>query len=173
MHRFSARCAQRMVVRAAAGVRYVAPAHSSLGSAVSAAYPWQQRRCCSTTAPGGGEDAAVGVKADCALDKELQQRLHKLIHADRVVVFLTGSPDQPRCRFTAMMVDMLRQLGFEYGFVNILEDDDVCEGLKVYSSWPTYPQMYVDGELVGGFDVTKEMVMNGELMKLLKEKKIV
>eukprot|EP00658_Telonema_sp_P-2_P062525 TRINITY_DN51198_c0_g1_i1.p1 TRINITY_DN51198_c0_g1~~TRINITY_DN51198_c0_g1_i1.p1 ORF type:complete len:118 (+),score=40.69 TRINITY_DN51198_c0_g1_i1:170-523(+) len=67
--------------------------------------------------------------------------------------FLTGSPEAPRCRFTVSLVDILNQIGVQYSYVNILEDDEVCEGLKEFSSWPTYPQVYIDGELIGGYDI--------------------
>ncbi|KEG14008.1 glutaredoxin-like protein [Trypanosoma grayi] len=95
-----------------------------------------------------------------------------IIAKDRVVVFLTGTPEKPRCRFTAQMVDMLQQLEVHYSFCNILDDDEVCEGLKTYSDWPTYPQLYIDGELIGGYDVCKNMLLSGQLTQLLKEKEL-
>jgi Grx4 family monothiol glutaredoxin len=100
----------------------------------------------------------------------LHAKLRGLINQDRLVVFLTGTPEEPRCRFTFAMSDMLRQLGVQYTYVNILSDDDVCEGLKEYSNWPTYPQVYLDGELLGGYDVCKKMLLDGELTKMLKDK---
>lgn len=106
------------------------------------------------------------------VDPQLAGELKKLIAQDRVVVFLTGSPDEPRCGFTARMTSLLQQFQVPYSFVNILEDDAVCEGLKVYSDWPTYPQMYVDEELVGGYDVVKQMALSGDLVKLLKDKNL-
>ena len=102
----------------------------------------------------------------------LRTEIADMIAQDRVVVFLTGTPQQPRCGFTVRMVDLLKQFQVEYSFVNILEDDDVCEGLKAYSDWPTYPQMYVDKELVGGYDLVKQMALDGSLVKLLKEKEL-
>ncbi|ORC90440.1 glutaredoxin-like protein [Trypanosoma theileri] len=101
---------------------------------------------------------------------QLSAVISGIIAKDRVVVFLTGTPEEPRCRFTMQMVDMMNQIGIKYSFFNILDDDDVCEGLKTYSDWPTYPQLYIDGELLGGYDVCKNMMLNGELTKLLKEK---
>jgi monothiol glutaredoxin len=104
------------------------------------------------------------------ISEELANAIDVIIKKDRMVVFLTGTPQRPRCRFTAATVDILKQLGVKYSFFDILDDDEICEGLKVHSGWPTYPQIYVDGELVGGYDVCKSMLLSGELTKLLKEK---
>ncbi|CBH16175.1 monothiol glutaredoxin, putative [Trypanosoma equiperdum] len=101
---------------------------------------------------------------------ELAAAIRRIIAEDRIVIFLTGTPQEPRCGFTVKMVDMMHQLGVKYSFYNILEDDEVCEGLKIYSDWPTYPQLYIDGDLVGGYDVCKGMLLSGQLTKLLKEK---
>ncbi|KAG8347388.1 putative Glutaredoxin [Trypanosoma vivax] len=103
----------------------------------------------------------------------LATAISNVISKDRVVVFLTGTPEEPRCGFTIKMVDMLAQLGIRYSFFNILEDDEICEGLKRYSDWPTYPQLYIDGNLIGGYDVCKDMLLNGQLTKLLKEKDLI
>ncbi|RNF03577.1 glutaredoxin-like protein [Trypanosoma rangeli] len=103
---------------------------------------------------------------------ELAASIQDIISRDRVVIFLTGTPEQPRCRFTVQMVDMMRQLDVPYSFFNVLDDDEVCEGLKTYSDWPTYPQLYIDGELVGGYDVCKNMLLNGQLTKLFKGKNL-
>ncbi|ESS60783.1 glutaredoxin-like protein [Trypanosoma cruzi Dm28c] len=102
----------------------------------------------------------------------LAASIKDIILKDRVVIFLTGTPEEPRCRFTAQMVDMMQQMGVQYSFFNVLDDDDVCEGLKTYSDWPTYPQLYIDGELVGGYDVCKNMLLNGQLTRLFQEKKL-
>ena len=103
---------------------------------------------------------------------ELRADIEQKLKSARVVVFLTGTPQQPRCGFTMRMVDLLRQFGVAYTSYDILEDDDFCAGLKRYSDWPTYPQMYVDGELVGGYDATKQMALDGSLVKMLKEKQL-
>ncbi|KAF8291563.1 putative monothiol glutaredoxin [Trypanosoma cruzi] len=102
----------------------------------------------------------------------LAASIKDIILKDRVVIFLTGTPEEPRCRFTAQMVDMMQQMGVQYSFFNVLDDDDVCEGLKTYSDWPTYPQLYIDGELVGGYDVCNNMLLNGQLTRLFQEKKL-
>jgi monothiol glutaredoxin len=119
-----------------------------------------QRRLCSS-----GEPPAVD-----ELPESLKATIRNIIGQARIVVFLTGTPEIPRCRFTNALVDILRQVGVKYSYYDILQDDEVCEGLKVYSSWPTYPQVYIDGELIGGYDVTKQLLLSGELTKMLKAK---
>ncbi|CAD2222490.1 glutaredoxin-like protein [Angomonas deanei] len=108
--------------------------------------------------------APSDVEADLAKD------IKGIIDNDRLVVFLTGTPENPRCRFTVQLVDLLVQLGVKYSFFNILDDDEVCEGLKTYSDWPTYPQIYIDGELLGGYDIARKMMLDGTFTKMLKEK---
>lgn len=104
--------------------------------------------------------------------QQLHDAIDRIIAQDRVVVFLTGTPMQPRCRFTGAIVDILKQLGIKYSYFNILDDDEVCEELKEYKNWPTYPQVYIDGELLGGYDVCKKMMLDGELTKMLSEKNL-
>lgn len=101
---------------------------------------------------------------------DLAKDIKDIIEHDRLVVFLTGTPEQPRCRFTVQLVDLFNQLGIKYSFFNILDDEEVCEGLKTYSDWPTYPQVYLDGELLGGYDICKKMMLDGELIRTFKEK---
>jgi monothiol glutaredoxin len=80
---------------------------------------------------------------------------------------MKGTPDFPQCGFSGRAIQILEQCGAEYAFVNILEDPEIRENLKVYSNWPTFPQLFVNGELVGGSDIMLEMFQNGELQKLL------
>lgn len=120
-------------------------------------------------------------RARAKLPPQLRKDLQAMIDQDRIVVFMTGSPARPRCRFTAMLVELLGQLGgdqqtgrrgLRYSYVDIMQDDEICEGLKVYSGWPTYPQMYIDGQLIGGYDLAKAMVEDGSLIAMLSEKKL-
>ncbi len=83
------------------------------------------------------------------------------------VLFMTGTPDFPQCGFSAQTVAALRAVGAEFKSVNIFEEPEIREALKRYSNWPTYPQLYVNGELIGGCDITLEMYQSGELKKLL------
>jgi len=86
-----------------------------------------------------------------------------------VVLFMKGTPDFPQCGFSAQTVAALRAVGADFRHVNIFEEPELREALKRYSNWPTYPQLYVKGELVGGCDIALEMYRSGELKKLLEE----
>ena len=98
----------------------------------------------------------------------IEERLKLLLNQQRVMLFLKGVPSAPRCGFSRQIVEMLDSIDASYGAFDILQDEEVRQGLKEYSDWPTYPQLYVDGELVGGLDIVKEMVEDGELEGLLK-----
>lgn len=97
--------------------------------------------------------------------ESLQDRLKKLTHSSDVVLFMKGSPDAPRCGFSRQAVEMLSEETVEFGSFDILSDDEVRQGLKEYSDWPTYPQLYVKGELVGGLDIMKEMKSDGQTLR--------
>lgn len=81
---------------------------------------------------------------------------------------MKGSPDFPQCGFSGRAVQILENCGVEYAYVNIFEDPDLREGLKVYSQWPTFPQLYINGELIGGSDIMLDLFESGELQKRLK-----
>ncbi len=85
--------------------------------------------------------------------EELDKRLAELVKAAPVMLFMKGTPSTPQCGFSRQLVGLLREQGVRYGFFNILADDEVRQGLKVYSEWPTFPQLYLKGELVGGLDI--------------------
>jgi Grx4 family monothiol glutaredoxin len=111
-------------------------------------------------APAADEaPAAPAVPADDdddkkEMDKEaLFKRLETLVKAAPVMLFMKGTPSVPQCGFSRQLVALLRERGVRYGFFNILADDDVRQGLKEFSDWPTFPQLYVDGELIGGLDI--------------------
>ncbi len=94
-------------------------------------------------------------------------RLKALIEQDTVMVFIKGTPQAPRCGFTRQILEILAAEGAKFGYYDILGDNDVREGLKKYSNWPTFPQLYVKGELVGGLDILKELKEAGELRSML------
>jgi len=94
----------------------------------------------------------------------------KTIADHPVVLFMKGVPDQPQCGFSAMTVQILDHLGVEFVGVNVLQSDDLRQGIKSFSDWPTIPQLYVKGEFVGGCDIVREMFQAGELKTLLAEK---
>ena len=101
------------------------------------------------------------------MTEQLRQRIADTIAKDRVMLFMKGNPQMPQCGFSAAVVGVLKELGAKYGSYNILADPELREGLKEYSSWPTYPQLYVDGKLVGGADIVRDLHAKGELAKLV------
>jgi monothiol glutaredoxin len=98
----------------------------------------------------------------------LKTRITETISSNRIMLFMKGNPSMPQCGFSAAVVSILKEVGVPFGSANILADQELREGLKEYSSWPTYPQLYVDGQLVGGCDIVREMHAKGELAPLLK-----
>ena len=83
------------------------------------------------------------------------------------MAFIKGTRDEPRCGFTRQLIEILKNKNIKYGTFDILSDNEVREGLKKYSNWPTYPQVYINSELIGGLDIIKELVENGELDPLI------
>ncbi len=100
---------------------------------------------------------------------EVMERIKSHLSSAPVVLFMKGSPDFPQCGFSAQTVAALRACGSTFNAVNIFEDPELRDALKRYSNWPTYPQLYVNGELVGGCDIVVEMYKSGELKSLLAE----
>ncbi len=98
---------------------------------------------------------------------DVVERIKTEIGAQPVVLFMKGTPDFPQCGFSAQTVAALRALGAEFKAVNIFEDPELREALKRYSNWPTYPQLYVKGELLGGCDIALQMYQSGELQQVL------
>ena len=99
---------------------------------------------------------------------DVVERIKAEIGAQPVVLFMKGTPDFPQCGFSAQTVAALRALGAQFKSVNIFEEPELREALKRFSNWPTYPQLYVQGELVGGCDIALEMYQSGELKSLLE-----
>jgi len=100
------------------------------------------------------------------MDQQLRAQLEQLIQDNRVLLFMKGSRHFPQCGFSATVVQILDQLVPEYQTVNVLKEPDIREGIKEYSSWPTIPQVYIDGKFIGGSDIVKEMHERGELAPL-------
>ncbi len=98
-----------------------------------------------------------------SLDPALRQRIDEIVQSDRVVLFMKGTPKMPMCGFSARTAGVLDGLVGEYTAVNVLDDNDIREGIKAYANWPTIPQLYVDGEFMGGCDIITEMFNSGEL----------
>jgi len=99
----------------------------------------------------------------------VEERIKEAV-AQPVVLFMKGTPDFPQCGFSAQSVQVLRAVGADFAHVNILEDPEMRQAMKTYSNWPTFPQLYVDGELVGGSDILLEMYRSGELAEKLPTK---
>jgi len=99
---------------------------------------------------------------------DVKDRIAKELNSSPVVLFMKGTPDFPQCGFSAQTVSALRHLGAEFHSVNIFDDPELREALKRHSNWPTYPQLYVKGELIGGCDIALEMYRNGELKQVLE-----
>jgi monothiol glutaredoxin len=95
------------------------------------------------------------------------ERIKSQLSANPVVLYMKGTPDFPQCGFSAAAVRALSASGAQFAHVNIFEDPELREALKQYSNWPTYPQLYVNGELIGGSDIILEMYKSGELQKLV------
>lgn len=103
------------------------------------------------------------------ISRDIQREIASTVSANRVVLFMKGSPQFPQCGFSAAAVKMLSDVGVkDFAFVNVLEDQEIREGIKQYSSWPTIPQLYIDQDFVGGADIMREMHQSGELANLLK-----
>jgi monothiol glutaredoxin len=99
---------------------------------------------------------------------DLKSQIQSLISSSKVVLFMKGNAQMPQCGFSANSVAILKHLGVPFKTFNILNDPDIRQGLKEYSNWPTYPQLYVNGKLVGGNDIITEMYQSGELQEFLK-----
>lgn len=99
--------------------------------------------------------------------QSLDDRLKALVNSSPVMVFMKGDRNGPRCGFSKQLIAILNETKVQYGTFDILQDDDVRQGLKTYSDWPTYPQVYVKGELIGGLDIIKELVASNELLSTL------
>jgi monothiol glutaredoxin len=100
---------------------------------------------------------------------DVVERIKTELGSGPVVLFMKGTPDFPQCGFSAQTVAALRAVGANFRYVNIFEEPEIREALKRYSNWPTYPQLYVKGELIGGCDIALEMLKSGELKRLMTE----
>lgn len=101
---------------------------------------------------------------------DIQAQIDGEVKSNDVLLFMKGTPKMPMCGFSGQVVQILSHLGVPFKGVNILESDALRQGVKDYSNWPTFPQLYVKGEFIGGADITREMFQAGELQKLFAEK---
>ena len=100
----------------------------------------------------------------------IKQKLKEIIDSSEVCLFMKGVPEAPQCGFSMAVSNILKHLNVNFKGINILDDEDIRQGIKEYSDWPTIPQLYVKGEFIGGCDIIKEMFESGELKKLLEDK---
>lgn len=107
---------------------------------------------------------------DAAADNPAHAFIAQTVAEHPVVLFMKGVPDQPRCGFSSLVVQILDHVGAPFVGVDVLQDEGLREGVKSFTDWPTIPQLYVKGEFVGGSDIVREMFQSGELQTLLAEK---
>tara|TARA_B100001013_G_C24461157_1_gene383598 strand:- start:38 stop:379 length:342 start_codon:yes stop_codon:yes gene_type:complete len=103
------------------------------------------------------------------LSMDIKNRIKEQLEAHSVLLYMKGTPDFPQCGFSGQTVSVLKTLEQPFSYVNILEDSEIREGLKIYSNWPTFPQLYINGELIGGCDIIMEMYQSGELATLISD----
>ena len=101
---------------------------------------------------------------------EIKNKIEDLIKQNDVCLFMKGTPDSPQCGFSMAVSNILKNLNINFKGVNVLEDENLRQGIKNFSDWPTIPQLYIKGEFIGGCDIVKEMFENGELKKILEQK---
>ena len=106
------------------------------------------------------------------MDEKIKDLINKQVDENEVCLFMKGTPDAPQCGFSMAVSNMLKILEINFKGVNVLEDQSLREGIKIYSDWPTIPQLYIKKEFIGGCDIVKEMYENGELKKVLESKGI-
>tara|TARA_B100001250_G_scaffold241018_1_gene207126 strand:+ start:1026 stop:1364 length:339 start_codon:yes stop_codon:yes gene_type:complete len=106
------------------------------------------------------------------MDQQTNDLIKNEIDNNEVCLFMKGTPDAPQCGFSMAVTNILKILEVNFKGVNVLENQNLREGIKIYSDWPTIPQLYVKNEFIGGCDIIKEMYENGELSKLLEDKNI-
>jgi len=104
------------------------------------------------------------------VESNVVDRIKSQLAASNVLLYMKGTPDFPQCGFSAAAVQALTSVGTKFDTVNIFEEPELREALKKFSNWPTYPQLYVKGELIGGADIIREMYQSGELQKLVAAK---
>ena len=107
------------------------------------------------------------------MKEEVKKKIDELLEKNQVCLFMKGTPDVPQCGFSLAVSNMLKHLEIKFKGVNVLEDQEIREGIKVYSDWPTIPQLYIKKEFVGGCDIVKEMFEKGDLKKLFEKNKLI
>jgi monothiol glutaredoxin len=104
---------------------------------------------------------------------DIKNEIKKLIDTNDVCLFMKGVPDAPQCGFSMTVSNILKHLNVNFKGINVLDDQNLRQGIKEFSDWPTIPQLYIKGEFIGGCDIVKEMFENGEFKKLFEDKKFI
>ena len=107
------------------------------------------------------------------MNESVKQKIEQQIKGNSICLFMKGTPEVPQCGFSLAVSNVLKHLGVKFIGVNVLEDNELREGIKAYSDWPTIPQLYIKGEFIGGCDIVKEMFEKGELKTLLEKKSLI
>tara|TARA_A100001011_G_C14038801_1_gene726865 strand:+ start:93 stop:416 length:324 start_codon:yes stop_codon:yes gene_type:complete len=103
---------------------------------------------------------------------DMNKKIKSIIDSNNIVLFMKGTPESPQCGFSMTVTNILKHLKVNFQSINVLENNDIRQGIKDFTDWPTIPQLYIKGEFVGGCDIIKEMFEKGELKKLLENKSL-
>ena len=104
---------------------------------------------------------------------EIKDKINNTINENDICLFMKGTPDSPQCGFSMAVSNILKHLNVKFKGINVLEDENLRQGIKEFSDWPTIPQLYIKGEFIGGCDIVKEMFENGELKKIFQDKNLI
>jgi len=104
---------------------------------------------------------------------DINEKIKTIVDSNNIVLFMKGTPEAPQCGFSMSISNILKYLKVKFEGINVLESDEIRQGIKDYTDWPTIPQLYIEGKFVGGCDIVKEMFEKGELKELLKNKSLI
>ena len=107
------------------------------------------------------------------MNENIKNKINEIINKNEVCLFMKGTPEVPQCGFSLAVSNVLKHLKVNFKGINVLDDENLRQGIKEFSDWPTIPQLYIKSEFIGGCDIIKEMFEKGELNSLLKEKKLI
>jgi len=107
------------------------------------------------------------------MNQEVKELIEKEINSNQICLFMKGTPDAPQCGFSMAVANILKILNVKFKGINVLENQNLREGIKAFSEWPTIPQLYINKEFIGGCDIVKEMYENGELKNVLKKNSLI
>lgn len=103
------------------------------------------------------------------MEERIKKKIEDMINSQKIFLFMKGTPDAPECGFSMKVTTILKSFHVEFGYFNILEDEEIRQGIKEYADWPTFPQLYINGKFIGGADITEQLYNSGELKKLIEK----